>query len=72
MKLGTAILAITDEPHRGCKKFSARFGPEALRWVNLRENRHLRLRGIHLEVLEAGRVSVGDTIEVLRSRPAKA
>ena len=59
---GSAVLEITDTPHNGCKKFSARFGADALRFVNLAEGKELRLRGIYARVLQAGSISVGDRL----------
>ncbi len=66
LSIGTAIIAITDEPHLGCAKFSARFGAGAHRWVAIKENRPLRLRGVHCEVIAPGVVRAGDAIAVLR------
>jgi MOSC domain-containing protein YiiM len=63
LRLGTALLEVTAEPHLGCKKFSARFGADALRWVNHKDNRPRRLRGVNCRVLEGGVVAVGDLIE---------
>jgi MOSC domain-containing protein YiiM len=65
LEAGSAVLEITDTPHNGCKKFSARFGADALRFVNLAEGKELRLRGIYARVLKAGSVSVGDQIQKL-------
>jgi MOSC domain-containing protein YiiM len=62
LRLGGALLEVSPAPHTGCKKFSERFGLEALKWVN--DNRNRRLRGMNCRVLEAGSVAVGDTIEV--------
>jgi MOSC domain-containing protein YiiM len=66
LRIGSALLSITEKPHRGCSKFSARFGVDALRWISGKERLPLRLRGVHCEVLESGRVAVGDSIEVIR------
>jgi len=63
LRVGTAILEITDRSYRGCAKFSARFGPEALRWVNLDEGLALRRRGVKLQIVTAGDVAIGDRIE---------
>jgi MOSC domain-containing protein YiiM len=65
LRLGTAVVEVTPMPHTGCQKFSARFGQEALRWVNWTEHRTRRLRGINCRVIEAGGVVVGDPISVL-------
>jgi MOSC domain-containing protein YiiM len=66
LHVGSALLEVTGEPHLGCQKFKARFGPGALRWVNHQEHREQRLRGANLRVLEAGQVRVGDRVEVVR------
>jgi hypothetical protein len=65
LKIGEAIVEITAKPHTGCAKFSSRFGAEALRFVNSPEGTALRLRGAHAQVVQAGRISVGDRIEKL-------
>jgi len=65
LRIGSAVLEVSSKPHTGCKKFRERFGDEALRWVNDRMNRALRLRGINCRVVSAGEVSVGDEVAVL-------
>ena len=65
LAVGTAVIEVTDDPHTGCKKFSARFGLEALKFVNSPEGRALNLRGINTRVVEAGTVRVGDAIRRL-------
>ena len=65
LRLGTALVEITAKPHLGCRTFHERFGPGALKWVNLEPKRHLRLRGVHARVLQDGTVAVGDTVEVV-------
>ncbi len=66
LRVGTAVVEVTPKPHTGCNKFSARFGQDALRWVNWKSHRARRLRGIHAMVTTAGIVSIGDAIEVVR------
>lgn len=66
LRVGGTLMEVTWKPHRGCAKFSARFGADALRWISTDENRSLRLRGIHCEVIEPGEVAVGDEVTVLR------
>jgi MOSC domain-containing protein YiiM len=61
------VLEVTPEPHDGCLKFKARFGPDALRLVARKEGRHQNLRGIYFKVIEDGRVAAGDPVEVIRS-----
>lgn len=58
--VGAATLEITAHPHLGCRKFLSRFGPEALRWVNGKEHRALRRRGVYARVVEPGVVRLGD------------
>ena len=65
LRMGTAELEVSAVPHTGCKKFSERFGIEALSWISHESNRHLRLRGINCRVVTAGWVAVGDAIERL-------
>ena len=65
LKIGETILEITAKPHTGCTKFSKRFGADALNFVNSPEGRTLRLRGVHAQVVQGGRVTVGDRIEKL-------
>ena len=62
LALGSAVLEVTDQPHLGCAKFAARFGQDALRFVNSRVGRELRLRGLNARVVVPGTVRAGDTI----------
>ena len=64
--IGAAVIEITAQPHRGCPKFAARFGEEALRFVNSPVGRALQLRGVNAKVVAAGAVRVGDTVTVER------
>jgi len=62
--IGSAVLLVTAKPHLGCAKFVARFGEEAMRFVNSREGRAHRWRGMNTSVLEPGTVRRGDVITV--------
>lgn len=65
LAVGTAVIEITAQPHTGCKKFAARFGVEALKFVNSPEGKQLRLRGLNARVVEPGVVRVGETARKL-------
>ena len=60
LAVGDAVVEVTEPPHTGCAKFSARFGSDALRFVNSPEGRALRLRGMNARVVEPGTVRRGD------------
>lgn len=65
LAVGDAVIEVTAEPHRGCRKFSARFGLDALRLVNSAEGRALRLRGLNARVVVPGAVRPGDRVRRL-------
>jgi len=60
LSLGSAVIEVTPPPHLGCQKFVARFGLEAMRFVNSPLGKQLRLRGINARVVQAGVIRVGD------------
>ena len=62
LALGSAVIEVSAVPHTGCKKFSSRFGVEAMKFVNSPEGKQLRLRGINAKVIQAGRIRVGDLV----------
>lgn len=61
----TVVVEISELPHTGCVKFSARFGSDALKFINSPEGRELRLRGLNAKVVVPGTVSTGDPIRSL-------
>ena len=63
---GGAVIVVTEEPHTGCAKFVARFGPEAMRFVNGPLGRPRRLRGLCARVVVPGFVHPGDPVVVTR------
>jgi len=65
LAVGEAVIEVTAEPHTGCAKFSARFGSEAVKFVNKSPGRELRLRGVNTRVVTPGAVRVGDAITKL-------
>lgn len=66
LAIGTAVIKVTTVPHTGCRKFTARFGLDAMKFVNSPMGRELNLRGINAKVVKAGAIAVGDGIEVER------
>ncbi|MBV8984323.1 MAG: MOSC domain-containing protein [Acidimicrobiia bacterium] len=65
LQIGDAVIEVSDAPHTGCAKFSARFGLDALRFVNSPAGRELNLRGINTKIVESGTVRPGDPIRKL-------
>lgn len=63
LRIGTAIIQITAQPHLACRKFALRFGFDAARIVNTEMGKYLRLRGVYARVVIAGLVEVGDKLE---------
>jgi hypothetical protein len=58
----TVVVQISEVPHTGCAKFSARFGSDALRFINSPEGRELRLRGVNAHVIVPGTIATGDAV----------
>jgi MOSC domain-containing protein YiiM len=65
LAVGESVLAVSDAPHLGCAKFVERFGADAMRFVNSRVGRQLRLRGMNARVLQRGVVRPGDVVGAL-------
>ena len=65
LAIGDAVLEVSAKPHTGCGKFVERFGADAMKFVNSAVGRELCLRGINTWVVQAGAVSVGDTVRKL-------
>jgi hypothetical protein len=65
VRIGGVLMEVTPMPHNGCKKFRARFGDAAHRFVCDPGLRHRNLRGIYFRVIEAGEVKVGDPVVVV-------
>ena len=66
LALGSAVIAVTAQPHNGCKKFMARFGRDALQFVNSPVGKQLKLRGINTKVVRPGVIRVGDVVKKLQ------
>jgi hypothetical protein len=63
LAIGSAVIEVSAQPHKGCQKFVERFGVEAMKFVNSSAGRQLRLRGINARVVQAGVVRVGDRVK---------
>lgn len=66
LTIGGAVIEVTPDPHRGCAKFTKRFGLDAMRFVNSPVGRELRLRGLCARVVEPGTIHAGDEVTVTR------
>ena len=62
LAIGSAVIEVTPPPHTGCHKFVARFGKDAMMFVNSTLGRELRLRGINAKIIQPGSIRVGDTV----------
>lgn len=60
LALGSAVIQVSPQPHLGCKKFAARFGLDAMKFVNSPLGQQMHLRGINAKVVQPGRIRVGD------------
>lgn len=60
LAVGEAVLRVSEAPHTGCAKFIERFGTEAMRFVNSRTGRRLRLRGMNTRIVVPGTIRLGD------------
>lgn len=65
LTIGSAVIEVTPLPHLGCHKFVARFGQDAMRFVNSPLGRELHLRGINAKVVTPGSIRVGDAVRKL-------
>jgi hypothetical protein len=65
LAIGSAVIEVTPPPHTGCQKFVARFGLDAMKFVNSPVGRELQLRGINAKVVQAGVIRVGNVAKKL-------
>lgn len=63
LNIGSTMIEVTAPPHLGCKKFSARFGTDAMKFVNSPEGKALHLRGINAKVIQPGVIRAGDVVK---------
>ena len=65
LSIGAAEIQITEPPHTGCKKYAARFGLDALKFISSPEGKQLQLRGVNAKVIRPGAIRVGDVVKKL-------
>jgi len=65
LSVGSAMIEVTSPPHTGCKKFMARYGEEAMKFVNSPQGKQLHLRGINARIVQPGVIRVGDVLAKL-------
>jgi len=65
LAIGSAVIEVSNVPHTGCHKFSARFGVEAMKFVNSPEGKRLHLRGINTRIVQPGVIRVDDIVRKL-------
>lgn len=63
MAIGQANIEITTIPHNGCKKFTDRFGIDAVKFVNSSIGKELHLRGVNAKIIKSGIIKVGDMVK---------
>ena len=62
LRVGSATLRVSDVFNTACVKWKARYGEEALKWVNAPENRKFRLRGVLCSIERDGVIQTGDRL----------
>ena len=72
LAIGSSIVEITTQPHKGCGKFVARFGADAMKFVNSPQGRAMRLRGVYARVIQPGEIRAGDIVRKICNVDATA
>ena len=63
LRVGQAVIEVTDLPHTGCSKFERRYGKAMCDLANSPEGCALRLRGLYARVIHGGEVRLGDSVQ---------
>jgi hypothetical protein len=66
LSIGDAVVEVSALPHNGCNKFVARFGLDAMKFVNSPVGKQLHLRGINAKVVQGGAIRVGDSVQKMK------
>jgi len=62
LRVGEAVIEVTDLPHTPCAKFERRYGKAARDLADTPEGLALRLRGLLARVVREGEVRLGDAV----------
>lgn len=62
LRVGTAVIEISDVENDACAQFAEHYGEVVFKWIREPANRALRLRGVFARVVVGGKVRVGDVI----------
>ncbi|MEP3440656.1 MAG: hypothetical protein ABJN72_04185 [Sulfitobacter sp.] len=62
LRAGSAVIEVSDKFNTACVKWRDRYGNDSLRWINKRENRPYRLRGVLCKIVQDGTVNAGDQL----------
>jgi hypothetical protein len=65
LRVGQAIIEVSDVENDACGKFAAHYGVPVLQWIRLPHNRPFRLRGLYAKIVSGGTVCVDDLISKL-------
>ncbi|EEE35545.1 conserved hypothetical protein [Rhodobacteraceae bacterium KLH11] len=66
LRVGSAVIEVSDMFNTACVKWQARYGDESLHWINHPTYRPLRLRGVLCRIVVDGTVHDSDRIRVMR------
>ena len=63
LSAGNAKIEVSDQFNTACVKWRRRYGEDSFKWINLPENKRLRLRGVLCRVVQDGTIKVGDKLQ---------
>ena len=66
IRIGGAVIQVTDQPHTGCAKFTKRFGLDVFHFLKTDGGQAMNLRGINARVVVPGTIRRGDPVTVER------